>query len=280
MNKFSTPKKELYNRIATIVMVVFMFIWTIGSLFGIMAFFRPKDDTVKASAMTSMNDNLPYCYYIQSGTEFTLTEDFSGGFSDFFTNVEYIPMVLLIADYAVPVVLVDVDNWPVDFDYQYNVLPVYNVGLDYFTTATDFYFFTYQDLSYLADNYASLEISDPVNVVTYRSNSSFYEYTDFQDLVDVYYARGFDEGEVTGYSNGITAGYQAGRQTGYEIGFNAGIESANDYSFSSLIGAVIDVPVSAFQGLFNFEILGINIAGFLLSLMTIGLIVALVRFIM
>lgn len=96
-----------------------------------------------------------------------------------------------------------------------------------------------------------------------------------------YYSAGYDDGVSAGYADGNTAGYStgynAGDTAGYNRGYNAGVADSNDYSFIGLIGAVIDAPISAFTGLFNFEILGVNISGFLLGLFTLCVVIVVVR---
>lgn len=104
------------------------------------------------------------------------------------------------------------------------------------------------------------------------------------------FASGYDYGygtansEVNESSASYEAGYSRGETTAnntvtessasYGAGFTAGVSSASDYSFISLIGAVIDVPLQAFQSLFNFEILGINMTNFVSSLFTLLVLIA------
>lgn len=117
---------------------------------------------------------------------------------------------------------------------------------------------------------------------------SFYRvmYDDNFDYNAVY-QEGFENGYNEGIQNGsVTAdkqyqnGYNAGYDIGYGLGEQAGIQSANDYSFFSLIAACIDVPIQAFMGLFNFEILGMNMTNFFLGLMTAGLVLCVLKFVL
>lgn len=102
------------------------------------------------------------------------------------------------------------------------------------------------------------------------------------------YNMGYTAGQSAGYSNGYTAGqssgysegYSAGDTIGYNRGYSAGVEVGNDYTFFSLVSAVIDAPIQAFMGLFNFELLGINLAGFFTGLLTLAFIITIVRLVM
>lgn len=72
-------------------------------------------------------------------------------------------------------------------------------------------------------------------------------------------------------------GYSEGSSVGYNKGYSAGINDSNQYTFMSLIGAVFDAPISAFRGLFNFEILGVNMTALVSSLFALAVIVVIIR---
>lgn len=76
---------------------------------------------------------------------------------------------------------------------------------------------------------------------------------------------------------GYNKGYQDGKTAGYDLGFHAGVEDNGDYTFMGLLGSVFDAPISAFRGLFNFEILGTNMQGFVLALLTLSVIVVIIK---
>lgn len=105
---------------------------------------------------------------------------------------------------------------------------------------------------------------------------------------DSSYAQGYDDGISTGYENGLNEGTILGYQDGYyrgeidgkNIGYQQGLEASNRYNFTNLISAVIDVPVNTFTSLFNFEILGVNMSGFFLGLLTLCVIVTIVKLIL
>lgn len=79
------------------------------------------------------------------------------------------------------------------------------------------------------------------------------------------------------YNEGYAVGKKEGYSNGYEVGVVAGASSANEYTFDGLLSAVFDVPVRTFTSLFNFDLLGINLANFFLSLLTLAIIIAVVR---
>lgn len=95
------------------------------------------------------------------------------------------------------------------------------------------------------------------------------------------YEVGFIDGESQGNSIGYDKGYLTGQNAGYKEGYNVGkidgIESANEYSFVGLLSAVVDVPVRAFTSLFDFNVLGINIAQFFLSLLSVAFVLVVVK---
>lgn len=76
---------------------------------------------------------------------------------------------------------------------------------------------------------------------------------------------------------GYNKGYLDGKTAGYDIGFQAGVNDNGDYTFMGLLGSVFDAPVSAFRGLFDFEILGTNMQGFVLALLTLSVIVVIIK---
>lgn len=95
------------------------------------------------------------------------------------------------------------------------------------------------------------------------------------------YNNGFDDGNKSGYDSGYGDGYKKGSDVGYtngyNKGYNLGTSSSGDYSFLSLIGAVIDAPLQALSGLLDFNLLGFNLLQFFYSIVTCALIVTVVR---
>lgn len=125
-----------------------------------------------------------------------------------------------------------------------------------------------------------------------RNSYSYYPYSYFQtrtynipntttsDYNNGYnygYTEGYNKGNQSGYEDGYDEGYGVGNNIGFNNGYTEGVDSANDYTFLSLISATIDAPVSYFQSLFNFELLGVNLQGFLTGLFTLCVIVTIFK---
>ena len=91
------------------------------------------------------------------------------------------------------------------------------------------------------------------------------------------YQQGYSQGLADNQSNIYNNGYNAGYNVGYGNGVNVGRVEANDYSFISLIGAVVDVPVQTIRGMLNFTFLGINLFDFLMGLIAILVILFIVK---
>lgn len=79
----------------------------------------------------------------------------------------------------------------------------------------------------------------------------------------------------TALQNGISQGKNAGYLEGYNAGFAAG--SDNDTNFIGLVSAPIDATLSIFDSLFNWELLGVNLKGFISALFSLIIIIGLVR---
>lgn len=89
------------------------------------------------------------------------------------------------------------------------------------------------------------------------------------------YTAGYADGSLEngsdyqdGYDTGYAFGYNVGSVEGYNSGLATGIEKHNDYTFMGLIGSAFDVPLNAFKSMFDFEVLGVNLQSFFLSLLT------------
>lgn len=79
------------------------------------------------------------------------------------------------------------------------------------------------------------------------------------------------------YNQGVKDGYDEGYRIGQEKGYADGQKSQGDYSFFGLIGAVIDAPINSFKQMFDFEVLGVNLSSFVLSLFTMSVIIVILK---
>lgn len=94
------------------------------------------------------------------------------------------------------------------------------------------------------------------------------------------YGIGSTEGYDAGYNTGYNQGFTNGENTGYGNGYVEGLETASETTFLGLIGATIDAPIKAFRGLFNFELLGVNMVSLITGLFTLCVIVCIVKLVL
>ena len=130
------------------------------------------------------------------------------------------------------------------------------------------------------------------------TNDSYYQFTNFlsncmsfgyrvsvNDTSGEFYNSGYNNGYLDakeGFEEEKTSiynsGFESGKTAGYNDGYNAGKDVSGNYTFLGLIGAVFDAPIEAFKGLFNFEILGTNMQGFVLALLTLSVIIVVIKY--
>ena len=149
------------------------------------------------------------------------------------------------------------------------------------------------------DNVVQFYSDTTLSLFDYLDNSSSGEtYSDFLFVFNerIYYLNtdylnsdNYNQGYSSGYSAGQQAGYNAGLNdgannvsgvqynAGYSAGYSVGVAESNHYSFLGLISAVIDAPIKAFTGLFNFDLLGVNILNFITALFTLAVIITIVK---
>lgn len=101
-----------------------------------------------------------------------------------------------------------------------------------------------------------------------------------------YYEQGYSDGQISGFDDGFLKGEEKGYSDGFINGRDEGywegkqsVLEGEQYSFTSLVASVIDVPVKTFTSLFNFEILGVNLSGFLLGLFTLSVAIFIIKLI-
>lgn len=118
----------------------------------------------------------------------------------------------------------------------------------------------------------------------YNSQSRFQNRTYYFTQVDndsasysAGYNDGYSVGNSAGESSGYKKGYSVGDNAGYSRGYNAGVADSNDYTFLGLMSSVVDAPIKAFTGLFNFEVFGVNLSDFVFGVSTLCIIIFVVR---
>lgn len=94
-------------------------------------------------------------------------------------------------------------------------------------------------------------------------------------------SEGFDEGykygKLAGAEQGYGDGLRDGKIVGFEEGYREGLKNAKELTFRGLIFAVVDAPVQVFSSMLNFNVLGINLLGFMTSILTIMIVIAVVK---
>ena len=95
------------------------------------------------------------------------------------------------------------------------------------------------------------------------------------------YLQGLRTGSTMGFGNAFDSGKQEGLEEGYQNGFYRGkaegLQIAELGDWTNLFSAVVDAPVNAFQSLFSFEILGLDMRAFVGSLLTLCLVLLIVK---
>lgn len=143
------------------------------------------------------------------------------------------------------------------------------------------------------------------------------DYRNYNPSDNDFYVAGYNSASSGYYDTGYNKGYSVGKDEGYKSGFSAGdsqgyargVESANTYSFLGLFGAIFDAPIKAIfggtsilpagttitdsngntitlqstttvnrAGLLNFNIMGVNLSGFVLALFSLSILVVVIKF--
>lgn len=89
------------------------------------------------------------------------------------------------------------------------------------------------------------------------------------------YSDGYNNGYNTGYTTGQGDGFNTGYNSGYNTGFTNGTNSASN--FADLLFTIADTPIYYLKSMFNFELFGVNVAVAILSLMSVGVAVYVVK---
>lgn len=144
-----------------------------------------------------------------------------------------------------------------DLDYKFT----YNSN-DYLITLEDFIFSSSQRESVPFPHITFSKVNIPFVI-----RSSLEQYN-------------FNQGHDVGYEEG----YLDGKNEWYQIGYSEGWTDADNVDESTLaifegIITVALVPINFFLAIFNFEIFGINLSGFVSALLTVSVIIIVIRFI-
>lgn len=115
------------------------------------------------------------------------------------------------------------------------------------------------------------QITSSFNKIVINNISYDYAISEFGVLQNQSYNLGEENGEIYGYNSGFTNG----NIVGYERGYKDGEERGNN--IVNLVGTVFTQPVNMLATIFNFEFLGVNLSGFIFSLVTLLVVIWLIK---
>lgn len=177
---------------------------------------------------------------------------------------------------------------------SFNHVSYTNEDFETFNFALDFNMFTNSNYTFQILNEGNLILSRdytltyaPLNNIEYKYIfNGYYLYGQIQDYIleTVGFQDGYNSGYGVGYADGYNTGYTEGESFGQQEGFAQGLIEGTDRNATAttIFTGILEVgllPVNVFLAIFNFEVFGINIGGFLASLMTIAIIVIVIRII-
>lgn len=161
----------------------------------------------------------------------------------------------------------------------------------------------YNDVAYSSFLDSFIAQQDFKNVKIPSDNALYLK--GYQSASDEYFNNGYN----TGFSDGEKSGFNTGFTAGDSAGYKRGLDDSNSYSFLSLFGAIFDAPIQALfggtqrlpagtkitdsngntitlqtattvnrGGLLNFELMGVNLSGFVLALFSLSILIVVIKF--
>lgn len=221
-------------------------------------------------------------YTLASRFRYRYSNDTDGGISNVsFYGVQlgsvYGCMILSLDNYAT--------NSIQNFDFQYVEIGCYT---SYAYDIPDILDVNFNYIRYVNSQGAGFTIFIPQdgslstwNTTRWWEYRVYYLNANTQYNNNDYYKQGFYNGQQQGLSIGQTEGYNNGFNAGQTEGFNAGyvegLNTGSNFTFNSLISSVIDVPVRTFTNLFDFDLLGVNLASFFYALLTMCVVIVILK---
>ncbi len=103
----------------------------------------------------------------------------------------------------------------------------------------------------------------------------------FQIGYNTGYDKGNSMGYNAGYQSGYDKGYNEGKAYGYNEGFNKGYEqgAGGNNTLVGMIYAIVDAPFKVLKDSMNFNFLGINVADFIFSALTMIIVIKIFKFV-
>lgn len=144
----------------------------------------------------------------------------------------------------------------------------------------EYFFENPQNVYFLPSN--SIHVWDLASgdIVKYPTNSFFNIYSTQSQTALTSFDDGYQKGVEAGRKGAVSENAQAvsnARAVGYEEGRRDALADGNDYTFIGLLGAVFDAPIKSFQGLLNFDVLGVNMQSFVLALLSLSVIIIIIK---
>lgn len=168
--------------------------------------------------------------------------------------------------------------------YLYNYLRYFDSNNNYLNISFPIFYLTNNNNNFpiLATSYSNnltfVESLTSILPIVYNTRTYFLSALTENDINQSSYDLGVSAGYIDGFKNGVNSvDTQSYIEQGKIIGYNQGVESVQKYTFFSLISAAVDAPVKAFTGLFDYEILGTNVKTFILSLLTLAIVLIALR---
>lgn len=139
---------------------------------------------------------------------------------------------------------------------------------------TDTHDYRYTFIIPLCRNSGENYQNSPANYYTYR----VYYFSTALSLTDSQqYNAGYNQGLLDNQNTIYQEGRQDGFNGGYNQGYDEGVSAASNNNFFTLIGAAVDVPITALTSLLNFTFLGVNLLAFVTSILTLALIIFVIK---
>lgn len=139
-----------------------------------------------------------------------------------------------------------VSSYPFNYLNQSTYMDTYVI---YASDFTNVYYLTYIDTS--SSTAGDTLFFNTINIYSNLDNSSWYD-------------RGIETGKSLGFNEGYNKGYQEG-------------SNYSGIPFYNMFGAIFDVPVQTINGLLDFNILGVNMKGFILGLISLCIILFILK---
>ena len=173
-----------------------------------------------------------------------------------------------------------------------------------FTAPSDKLYLLNENYNKSYDTFRSYVVQQDYKKTRIPSDNALY-LNGYQSASKDFYNNGYNDGVAVGEKSGYNKGFTAGDAQGY----NRGVEVGGNYSFLGLFGAIFDAPIQAIfggtttlpagttitdkngntttllssatvkrAGLLNFDIMGVNLSGFVLALFSLSILVVVIKF--